>query len=149
MSQIIDIQEALTDLLNTASLSQEFTAARVYIPNYSISDSPGLLVFVLGLNSVVDMDAGMRDGTNVETHTITVAVYNQIPRINGQPKSSNVDAMMVLVQELTDFIKTTPQILEDGTTLVGIRTSPVYDPALLDSQNTFCSVLQLDYRLLR
>ena len=55
---------------------------------------------------------------------------------------------MDFVQEVIDALKASPS-LGGGATLVAVRNQPVFDPAQLDTNGTFVSVLQADYRLLR
>lgn len=151
MSAVIqDIADAVAARLNGASLSQQFEAVRCFIPSYSINETPGLQVFVLGLSQVHDLDNGYRDGSSLDTYSISVAIYRQVGRDSfGQPDSAALDAMVQLVQEIVDEMKRPAVLLEDGSSLVGVRCSPLYDPAALDSTGTFVSVVQLDYRLLR
>jgi hypothetical protein len=143
---ITTIAEAVTTLINGATLSQTVTAQRCYIPNYDIQTTPGLQIFVLATDQVIDIANGDRS-SSADTYTLKLAIYKQLTRTDGQIVTADMDAMIYFVQQVSDLLKAND--IEGTGGLIATRNKPLYDPAQLDKNGTFLSVLEADYLLFR
>ena len=146
---LVDITQGVVDLLNAGSFSQSFIAQRAIVPAYAADDDSELEVLVGSIDWTIDLSAGTREYSQ-DLYTVQIGIFDQIPRLNdgsGAIDRDQVDAMILLMQEIIDALKAAPDVA--GATLIALRSRPVYDPAQLDKTNTFQSVIALDYRMLR
>jgi hypothetical protein len=147
-SAIVTVANAVTSLITGASFELTPTAVtRCYVPNFNIEDQPGLQVFVLTMTQVIDVTGGDRSAS-MDVYTVTIAIYQQVSRdTGGQIVSSEVDGLLYFVQQVIDLLKAND--LEGGGGLIAVRNKPVFDPAQLDKNGTFMSVIEADYLLYR
>jgi hypothetical protein len=143
MSIVADIAQSVTDLLNNnqTEIGTQFTATRCYLPNYDAAKTPGLKVYVMGLGQSFDLKAGTREST-FDTYTINVFIYNQIGYDNGQPSTTEIDAMMDFVEKVIGVIKAN-KIVSDYAAWTKVTNNPA---CLIDNKNTFGSALSIEYQ---
>ncbi|MGI4815800.1 MAG: hypothetical protein ACRYGG_21030 [Janthinobacterium lividum] len=147
---LVDIAEAVTDLLNGMTLSQEFSAVRCYVPNHKVTD-PSLKLYVVPADQSVDLEAGTRR-VSQDTYTVFVGVYKQVARdVKGQVVVADVDRLFGFVQELIDAVKSFDVLpTYQECQLVGIdQYGRAFDVKSLESLGTFAAIMALEYQLFR
>src|SRR5688500_7611474 len=139
MSVLNDIAEAVKDALNDATLSQQFTAERVYIPVFKTEEmGDELKLFVLGLAQKAAIAEGYR-GAHDWNYEVRIAVYKRVDREDTQA----LDAMSSFVEEVIDLMRTTKKRVTDQASWVGVANEPVWDPAQLEQHGVYVSVIRL------
>ena len=135
MSTLSDLATAVVTRLNDASLSQEFTAARAYVPSYELPDLEDLTVQVIVERGSVEIhDRGKFQRTYMARIVVQKLVDAQT--------LAEVDAMETLVEEIDELF-------------AGVHLSGVYwesstfsnprDPGKLETHRQFTSVLTITY----
>jgi len=142
-ANLVDLAIGATAILNAASLSKSFVAERTYQPDYNISTTPGLKVFVVPSKVEVDLQGATRNESE-ETHTIMVGIYNTIGRDdNGVLVTSEVDAMLYFAQEVERLFSANRNV--GVGSLIKATTASAYDQSHLEQQEVFLTVVVLDY----
>jgi len=143
MSVIADIADAVVAELNAPGepgFSMPFTAERLYRPDFELSDMKNLHV------SVVPRSLEMTTaGRALSQHDVQIdlAVQKKL----GAADNAEIDALMGLVEELAEFLRTTRQFGD----AVWVRTenSPVYSQEHLGELRQFTSVLTATLRVVK
>ncbi|MCZ2341690.1 MAG: hypothetical protein LC104_07820 [Bacteroidales bacterium] len=138
---IVSIAEAVVDELNDADFSQELTAARHYLPRFELGDmtTPHVSVVPRSIAST-----GLDRNRDVFEYQIDVAVQKKI-----EPSLVNLDALMVLVEEMADYFRSQPLAGYPAARCTEVVNSPVYAPEHLEEFRQFTSVLTLTFKVWR
>jgi hypothetical protein len=143
MSDAVAIADAIVGLLNGASLSPAFTAARGYVLVGDLSTAAGLRVTVIPATLAVEaIDLKPRRAFDWE---IAIAVQQRLP--SARPE--NVDPLMLLVQRIIDLFVPGEYIADHLARLMGLTCVPVFDPERLDTQGMFTSIVTVVARVTR
>lgn len=140
MALIADIADAVVTELNAGSFSVPFTAERLYRPDFELSDMKNLHVSVVphGLEMATA-------GRALSQHDVQIdlAVQKKLDAADN----AEIDALMGLVEELAEFLRTKRQFGE----AVWVRTenSPVYSQEHLGELRQFTSVLTATLRVVK
>ena len=142
MSTIIDIAEAVAAELNAAepgTFSQDFTARRKVIPAYKLEELNGLKVSVVPRG--VEITSSTRAGSQYD-FALDIGIQKRI----GRDVDTDVQALIVLVDEIADFLQRRPLAAAPFVKWLRCFNDPIYVPEHLTEQRTFTSVLTLTYR---
>jgi hypothetical protein len=137
VSTIAAIADAVVAALNGHSFSQPFTAHRAYLPIYDLKDMADLHVTVVPKG--VEMTTAGR-GLAQSDVQIDVAVQKRADPANN----AEIDALMGLVQEIAEFIRTTGRF--GDAAWVKTENSPIYSQEHLGELRQFTSVLTVTLR---
>jgi hypothetical protein len=141
---IIAIADALRDLLNGVSFSQQFTATREYAPEYKLEDLATLRVAVVP--KAIESNLEARDRARGPWQ-FDVAFHKRVAP--GETQLLELDALMLLVEEVSDWIWTHPLDAVPGTAWLKNANDPMYDPEKLQTDSVFLSVLTVTYAVTR
>jgi hypothetical protein len=136
---IVDIAAAVTTELNTHSFSQSFTATRAYLPTFELVTMANLHVTVVPRSVASKSLDRQRDSYDYE---IDVAVQQKV-----DPTLVNLDALVLLVEEIADHFRHEPLSNLPAARCVGVQNTPVYAAEHLQELRVFTSVLTLTFRL--
>jgi hypothetical protein len=140
MTTIADIADAVVTALNGApdgAFSQAFTAARAYLPVFDLKEMKDLHVTVVPKG--VELAAVGR-GTIQRDVQIDVAVQQKLSACD----SSEIDALMELVQQIDGFIRSAGRMA--GAAWVKTENVPIYSQEHLTELRQFTSVLTVTLR---
>jgi hypothetical protein len=138
---ILAIADAVVAQLNAASFSQPLTAERHYLPQFELADMTTLRVSVVP-RSVASK--GLDRNRDSFDYRIDVAVQKKL-----DPTPENLDALMVLVEEIADHFRSEPLAGYPQARCTEVENVPVYAPEHLDEFRQFTSVLTLTFRVWR
>jgi len=138
---IIEIAEAVVAQLNAASFSQPVAAERHYLPQFELSEMTALRVSVVP-RAVASK--GLDRNRDSFDYRIDVAVQQKL-----DPTPGNLDALMVLVEEIADHFRSEPLAGYPQARCTEVENVPVYAPEHLDEFRQFTSVLTLTFRVWR
>lgn len=150
-ASIVEIADAMVDVLNGASLSQSFTAVRTYIPIYG-ETLMDLRVWVVPHGLTLEM-ISRRDDDFAWVVDVAVQERFESPTLTTAAKpltDSAIDARMQLAEEILDLFR--GKALAFGaydsrsTTCMSAENTPIYLPDHLDERNVFTSVLSFTFK---
>jgi hypothetical protein len=139
VSIIADIADAVVAALNGHQFSQEFTAMRAYRPEYDLRELADLRVTVVPKS--VEMTTAGR-GLAQSDIQIDLAVQRKL----SSGDNAEIDALMGLVQEVAEFIRSTGRF--GDAVWVKTENSPIYAPEHLGEMRLFTSVLTVTLRVM-
>ena len=140
-SVLIEIADAVTAALNGASLSQPFTAERVYVTPIDLVELAALTVTVApSLLAVRASDLGPRHAREPE---IAVMVMERTSGVVARE-----DALMTLTEEIVDLFATRP-LAGTQARNIGVELRPAFDQVACDTEGLFASLILLTFRLTR
>jgi len=138
MSTIITVAELVAAYLESLTLSQSFTVARSYQPEYELPDLDDLTVTVVPATAERAMISRGADEFSIDVEC------GIVQRITAGD-SAELDALMALVEELADAFRA----LRLGTTTVAVcvnmKNAPVYDPDVLREEHLFTSLITFTF----
>jgi hypothetical protein len=140
VSIIPDIADAVVTALNGHQFSETFAAVRAYRPEYDLRELADLRVTVVPKS--IEMTTAGR-GLAQSDIQIDLAVQKKLSA-NSSGDNAEIDALMGLVQEIAEFIRSTGRFSDAvwGKT----ENSPIYAPEHLGEMRLFTSVLTLTLR---
>ena len=150
MSRINDIADAVVTLLNAnsgsnGSLSQSFTAERVYVPIFDRATNDEINVQVLGLEESAAIIS--RSETD-RKYTIRIAIYQKILTTVGAEQTAELDALSDFRQEVQDLLFSNKRMTNySDAALVECNVIAPYDAGMVE-KGTFVTVINAVYRLL-
>jgi hypothetical protein len=127
--------------LNATTFSQPVAAERHYLPQFELADMTTLRVSVVP-RSVASK--GLERNRDSFDYRIDVAVQQKL-----DPTPENLDALMVLVEEIADHFRSEPLAGYPQARCTEVENVPVYAPEHLDEFRQFTSVLTLTFRVWR
>ena len=139
MTVLIDIPDAVVDVLNGATLSQAFEAERTYLSILNLDTLNGLQVFVSPAALAVsrfDLEQRQAFGPQVQ--------IGLRKRVTLDP--ADIDPMIALTQEIIQLFR--PVWLPGTTAKVQtIENTPVFDAMALDEKHVFITTVLLTFQL--
>jgi len=141
VATILTVADAVVAALNAGTFSKPVTAQRHYVPRFSLDEMDNLRVSVVprGLAS-----RAFDRNHNTFDYQIDVAVQQRTDVSQG-----SLDALMVLVEEIADFLRKTPLPGIANCKCVEIKNEPIYAPEHLAELRQFTSVLTMTFRIWR
>jgi hypothetical protein len=139
MSILIDIPDAVVNVLNGATLSQTFVAERTYLSILNLDTLDGLQVFVSPFTMTVSrFDLGLRQAFLPQ---VQIGIRK---RVSLDP--ADVDPLIDLCQEIIELFR---PVWLPGTSAKcqGIENTPVYDPIALDEKHVFVTTILITFQL--
>jgi hypothetical protein len=142
---IVDIADAVVATLNAATLSQAFTAERLYVPIYEMNDSDLKVTVVPSALSSTLLNRGTR---SLADYVIDVGIQKRLAvgKLTRAQIRSAVDPMLLLAQEIGDLFLGLPLATYLSAECVSIEQRVPYDPGLIDEKKAFMTVLSLTFR---
>lgn len=134
----LDIADAVVASLNAGSFSPALTAARGYLVEEELLKSTALKCTVM--TAGLDDDNDTRGGTDVEVHTVGIAIYQKLPNV----LPATVDPLVALLRAVRKHFNRKTLA---GAKVIKRRSKPLYDAELLQTSNVFCGFVELDCRL--
>jgi len=140
MAQITDIADAVVTELNAETFSMEFTAARLYRPDFELPEMKDLHVTVVphGLEMTTAGRALSQHDVQID-----VAVQKKLDAADN----SEIDSLMGLVEELAEFFRTKRQF--GDAFWLRTENSPIYSQEHLGELRQFTSVLTATLRVVK
>lgn len=143
----IELAEAVKDELNSAppgTFSKSFTATREYIVEFRVKELKTLRVPVVPREAEIELETR---NTDRHDYQVDVGVLERADLNNPD----GIDALMKLVQEISDYLRRTVFTLASGTTAVWseIANRPLYSQQHLREEGVFLSVITVTYRVKR
>ena len=135
---IVQLADAVVADLNAATFSQPFTTQRSYLPRWKLEELATIRVTV-----VPQDDVGERASRAQwqEDYQLDVAIQQRL----GANETAQMDALVLLGQELADYFKSRNPA-GDLATLVAVAFAPLFDPDHLEKHKTLTTVLNLTFR---
>ena len=146
-STTIQIADAVTAVLNSATLSQPFTAVRHYLPEFDLKEMDTLHVSVVPAELDEEIADRTRDKAEYKIH---VAVQKRVAK--QEPPgldTAAIDGLMRLVEEIDDLLRHKPLAGFEQAHWVKTENKPIYDPNHLKEHSQFTSLLVFTYRMVR
>lgn len=144
MSVNIQIADAVVNEINSLEYLP-FTAERVWEWEYDSRTETAHKAFVCPLEEVIDVSGGNRDEADNITQ-VAIAFYKKVSPSN---RKNEVDELVDVVAEIKGHLEDRYRLTDfPQAALVAVRWAPVFDPATLETKNTFVSGLTLEYRWL-
>jgi len=140
-ASIVAIADAVTVELSAHSFSQSFVATRAYLPTFELASMSSLHVTVVPRSVASKSLDRQRDSYDYE---IDVAVQQKV-----DPTLANLDALVLLVEEIADHFRLEPLSGLPVARCVGVQNTPVYAAEHLQELRVFTSVLTLTFRMWR
>ena len=143
----IQIADAVTAVLNGATLSQSFTAVRHYLPEFDLKEMDVLHVSVVPAELDEEIADRSRDRAEYKIH---IAVQKRVAK--QEPPgldTAAIDGLMRLVEEIDDLFRHKPLAGYESAHWVKTENKPIYDPKHLKERGQFTSLLALTYRVAR
>ncbi|MEO1617496.1 MAG: hypothetical protein AAFV88_16710 [Planctomycetota bacterium] len=142
MTTILEIADKVTAKLNAARLSQTFEAARLYVPNFDLSDLKELRVTVVPR----EIDVLPHDRANNKVHAmIDVAVQKKFKKGDA----AEIDPLVQFVEEVGDEFRLKRLTDFPQARCVKVQNSVLYSVEHWEQQRQFTSLLTLTFELAR
>ena len=140
-SQIAGMCDAVVTKLNAATLSQPFTAQRLYQPVRGLEEMNELRVSVVP--RAIDLGVQDRNTQRIELD-IDIAVQKRV-----ENELSDIDTLLQLVEEIIAELWSDPVINPPQSRVVAIRNEPLFAPDHLRDLRQFTSVITVTFRVLQ
>lgn len=138
---ILAIADAVVAQLNATAFSRPVAAERHYLPRFELAEMTELRVSVVP-RSVTSK--GLDRNRDSFDHRVDIAVQQKI-----EPTPGNLDALMVLVEEIADHFRSEPLAGYPQARCTEVENVPVYAAEHLDEFRQFTSVVTLTFRVWR
>ncbi|HNB60283.1 MAG TPA: hypothetical protein PK308_08205 [Phycisphaerales bacterium] len=135
---IVQLADAVVADLNAATFSQPFTAQRSYLPRWKLEELATIRVTVVPKDDVGERASRAQWQ---EDYQLDVAIQQRL----GANETAQMDALVLLGQELADYFKSRNPA-GDLATLVAVAFAPLFDPDHLEKHKTLTTVLNLTFR---
>ena len=135
---IVQLADAVVADLNAATFSQPFTAQRSYLPRWKLEELATIRVTVVPKDDVGERSSRAQWQ---EDYQLDVAIQQRL----GANETAQMDALVLLGQELADYFKSRNPA-GDLATLVAVAFAPLFDPDHLEKHKTLTTVLNLTFR---
>lgn len=135
---IVQLADAVVADLNAATFSQSFTAQRSFLPRWKLEELATIRVTVVPKDDVGERASRAQWQ---EDYQLDVAIQQRL----GANETAQMDALVLLGQELADYFKSRNPA-GDLATLVAVAFAPLFDPDHLEKHKTLTTVLNLTFR---
>ena len=139
MTFAVDIAEAVTAALKRYTFSHPFVAQRLYRPAFDLAEMKDLHVTVVPKGIEI---ATVGRGITQYDIQVDLAVQKKLQTAGND----EIDALMGLVQEIADFVRSTGRFNEG--VWVKTENSPIYSQEHLSELRQFTSVLTVTVRVM-
>ncbi|MHB1158232.1 MAG: hypothetical protein ACYC26_15515 [Phycisphaerales bacterium] len=137
MSRIVEIADAVTAALNAGPFDPALQAVRSYQPGYELEQLKQLRVTVVPRG--MEQTGATRAATQRDIQ-IDIGIQKKLTQAN----TAEVDALLDLVQQMADYLRTVRQF---GPAIwVKTENTPIYSVEHLEQFRGFTSVLTLTLR---
>ena len=136
MKLAIDIADAVVNELNTGSFSEEFTACRVVLPEFELSELLSLRVTVVPKS--VEITPVTRDSSCFDV-AIDIGIQQKI----AKDTDAQVSRLSGIVSEIVLFLNKRDLAIAK---FKSIANEPVYIPEHLSEKRLFTSIITVTYR---
>ena len=135
---ITQLADAIVADLNDHTFSQAFQAQRTYLPRWKLEELSTIRVSVVPKD-----DVGERASRTQwqEDYQVDVAIQQKL----GANESEQMDALILLGQELADFFKSRNPT-GNLATLIAVAFAPLFDPEHFENHKTLTTVINLTFR---
>jgi hypothetical protein len=145
MARIIDIADAVADILRAYRLDRTFVVTRAYQPMLTLEDLQTTYVTVIPKST-----AGTRvsRATMEDTVLIDVGIQQKLP---ADPTNDveEVDKLLGLVDDLKDLLRTTALPESVAAQWMSEEHEPIYFPDHLQEDRLFTAVVTVTFRQYR
>jgi len=141
VTSIITVADALVAALNAHTFSESFTAARAYRPTFDLKEMTDLHVTVVPKG--IEMSTL---GRNVAQDDVQIDLAVQKRLSAPENEDAELDALMALVREIADFVRSTGEF--NGGVWTNTENVPIYSQEHLSELRQFTSVLTLTFRVI-
>src|SRR5512136_3281491 len=132
---IVQLADAVVADLNAATFSQSFTAQRSYLPRWKLEELATIRVTVVPKDDVGERASRAQWQ---EDYQLDVAIQQRL----GANETAQMDALVLLGQELADYFKSRNPA-GDLATLVAVAFAPLFDTDHPEKHKTLTPVLNL------
>jgi hypothetical protein len=136
---ILDLADAVVAQLNAATLSQAFTAERLYSPLENLETLTTLKVTVVPRSAFFE-------GADRNRKTVTTEIDIGVQR-RSDLDQVDLDALMVLVEEIVDLFPFGGLSTYLGASVVGLANAPIWASDHLNEKHVFTSVITLTVKV--
>jgi hypothetical protein len=136
---INDLADAIVAKLNAATLSQAFTAVRLYAPLEDLETLSTLKVTVVPRSAFFE-------GADRHRKTVTAQVDVGVQR-RSDLSPADLDDLMVLVEEIVDLFPFGALSTYLGASVVGVANAPIWASDHLNEKHVFTSVITLTVKV--
>lgn len=142
MPTIAEIADAVKDSLNQATFSPAFTAVRLYVPSFELTDMDTLHVSVVPRAARTTQLDRSRMTREVD---VDVAVQQRF----ASDALTTIDPLLELAEEIAAYFAQPTQRQLGALAAVWLRTAhdPIYVPEHLDELRQLTSVVTLTFRV--
>lgn len=145
----VAIMNDVVTVLNTApALSQAFTSAINYLPNFDQTNIATLKVFIVPTAQATESATRTKEQNR---YTVDVGVAKKVGvETDGSPKATDMAGMIQLVEEIRDRLWTNRELDPTSTDsqLVEIELPVAYDADRLRVDNVFFALLRCQYEVI-
>ncbi len=142
-ADVINIADAMVVVLNGATLSQTFSAERVWLIVQELPTLAGLKVTVIP--AMVAIRAFDLKPRRAFDWSIAIAVQKRL----ASSAKEYVDPMILLVQEIIDLFVPGAYFANKTANVQSLEAMPLYNPDKLDTQGLFESLITVTFHLSR
>lgn len=140
------LADAIVAALNAGTWSQEFTAERVPLPQFTLPELATLEVPVAVRGSYPKR---LTRAHSIKVVEIDVGVLRKLDATGVDRKfaTADVDPYITLVDEIVDYFHDTRLAGFTNVLATASRPDPVYDPEQLEKKRAFVAVIQLEFKV--
>lgn len=136
---VVGVASAVVTALNGGSFSRSFTAERVALPEFELTDMGVLHVTVVAREMEISILDRAQDAHDI---TVDVAVQQRLAATDND----QVDPLLNLVEEIADYLNRSTM---SEASWIKTENVPIYSPEQLRELRQFTSVLRFTYRKTR
>lgn len=142
MATVLQIADSVTAQLNAASLTHDFTAERLYVPNFDLEDMQDLRVSVVPRELLI------------LAHDRTTSKYNAridvaVQRKFNQGTNVEIDPLVALVEEIADLFRLKRLDSMPEARCIQVEHPVIYSAEHWEQLRQFTSLLTLTFQLAR
>lgn len=139
MASIVkEVADAIASELEQGSFSKPIDVRRKYIPSLDLRDVEGVVVTVVPRQNETTNADRSRMSNDVG---VDVAVQRKVSGVNP----ADIDPLLDLVQEITDFLTRLRLAAVPSASWKRIVNAPIYAPDHLNGKQLFTSVIAITY----
>ena len=145
MSQhlVIDVADAVAAEINVSQLAiSGLSAQRHYRPQFELVELKSTRISVVPKSIVI---TGLARASNQHDCSVDIAVQKKLSSLDP----SEIDPLMLLVQDLSDLLRLTRLSAMPTALWVKTENAPIYALEHLENQRVFTALLTVTYRVMR
>ena len=141
-SAIIAVADAVVVALNAADLSQEFTAARAYVPKFDLHATTAIEVAVVPKSDDREMESRGADAADI---LIDIGIKKKLQNAVDD-EIAEIDEMMDLCEEIRPLLNRQRLADVENSICVRIQHEPIYSVEKVDESRMFLTVMTATFR---